>query len=112
MNKLSELQRRDLIISFYKKHEELGKKFTMQHYVTEGISKRSIYHILQKYFARGSTARKAGSGGLNKKMSKAAGAAIVRHNVDKKCVSLRQLAKRHNVVPMTMSRLFKASGAT
>ena len=79
MNKLSELQRRDLIISFYKKHEELGKKFTVQHYVTEGISKRLIYHILQKYLARSSTARKAGSGGLNKKMSKAAGAAIVRH---------------------------------
>jgi DNA-binding transcriptional regulator YhcF (GntR family) len=43
-------------------------------------------------------------------MSKASRAAIIRHNVDKVGVSLRQLAKKNCVAPSSMSRMFKNSG--
>jgi DNA-binding transcriptional regulator YhcF (GntR family) len=51
-----------------------------------------------------------GSGGLNKKISKASRAAIVRNNLNKMGVSLRQLAKKNRVAPSTMSRIFKERG--
>jgi hypothetical protein len=110
MKQLTELQRRDIIVNFYKRHLHLGKSFTVHHYAAEGVSSRSVYHILRMHTQRGTTVRKCGSGGHNKKLSTASRAAIVRSNLNKVGVSLRQLARKNNVNPSTMCRLFKSKG--
>jgi transposase len=110
MNELTELQRRDIIANFYERHLHLGKAYTVHHYAAEGIPSRSVYHILRMYEERGTTVRKGGSGGHNKKLTAASRAAIVRSNINKNGVSLRQLAKKNHVNPSTMCRLFKSKG--
>ena len=89
---------------FFKKNAHLGKIFTVNHYLNEGISRRSIYHILKTCEERNSSLKKPGSG-----LSKASTAAVVRNNTNKKGVSLRQLSKKYNVSATTMCRMFKRS---
>ena len=67
MDKLTELQRRSLITSFYEKHQNKGKLFTVKHYQQEGIGKSTVYNILKQYGARSAVARRIRSGGKNKK---------------------------------------------
>jgi hypothetical protein len=110
MNSLNQQQRRELIVDFYKQHEEKGKVFTIQHFCNAGIPRRTVYNILSTAAKRGTTARRRGSGGHNKKLSNASRAAIVRNNVNKCGVSLRQLACKNQVHPSTMSRIFHAKG--
>lgn len=110
MNSLNQQQRRDLILDFYKRHEEKGKPFTVQHFAIAGIPRSTVYNILCTASKRGTTARRRGSGGHNKKLSNASRAAIVRNNVDKCGISLRRLARKHNVNPSTMSRIFQSKG--
>ena len=87
----------EIIFNFFKKNAHLGKIFTVNHYLNEGISRRSIYHILKTCEERNSSLRKPGSGGRNTSLSKASTAAVVRNNTNKKGVSLRQLSKKYNV---------------
>jgi predicted protein tyrosine phosphatase len=46
MNSLNQQQRRDLILDFYKRHDEKGKPFTIQHFANAGIPRSTVYNIL------------------------------------------------------------------
>lgn len=50
------------VVQFFNTHRQRGKCFTVRHFVEEGLSRRTIYHILQKYEERGNCERKPGSG--------------------------------------------------
>ena len=81
MEFLTEEQRRNVIFNFFIKNAHLGKMFTVNHYLNEGISRKSI---LKTYEERNSILRKPGSGGRNASLSKASTAAVVRNNMNKK----------------------------
>ena len=50
------------IVKFYDKYSNKGKSFTVQHFMKEGLSLRTIYRTLQTFKERGMTKRKDGSG--------------------------------------------------
>ena len=49
---------RERIVQFYERHKIIGKMFTVEHFLKEGISRSTIYDILK----RGIIERKQGSG--------------------------------------------------
>ena len=50
------------IVQFYEKYSDKGKPFTVQHFMEEGLSRRTIYRTLQTFKERGTTKRKDGIG--------------------------------------------------
>jgi hypothetical protein len=110
MQSLTEEQRRVLIADFYRNHQDQPKSFTVNYFSLQGIPKRTTYSILKNLLERGSVVRAPGSGGLNQKLSQGSCGAIIRHNVNKKGVSQRQLAQKYNVHQSTICRMFKRSG--
>ena len=38
---------RTRIVNFYDKYRDAGKKFTVNHFVLEGVPKRTVYNILK-----------------------------------------------------------------
>ena len=52
------------VAKFYEKHHELGKPFTVRHFVAMGVPRRACYYVLKKFEASGrfSDERKRGSG--------------------------------------------------
>ena len=97
MEKLSEQQRRDLIVKFYNDHQDAGKPFTCKHFQAMGVPRRTIYSVLARYQERGDTSRKQGSGRPAVKLTKAAKKHLVKAASDKKAVSSRKLAKKYGV---------------
>lgn len=55
---------RERIAAFYERHREKGRAFTVKHFEFEGISRATVYRVLE----RGSTERKVGSGRPAKKI--------------------------------------------
>ena len=53
---------RNLIVQFYNDHLTQSKAFTVQHFVAEGVSKRTVYNILKNLEDRGNVERMKGSG--------------------------------------------------
>ena len=102
MQTLCEEDRRVIIADFYFRHPGKPKSFTVNHFCLQGIPLITTYGILNKLLERGTVARTPGCGGLNKKLSQAKCGAIIRHNVDKKGVSQRTLARKHNVSQSTI----------
>ena len=49
------------IVQFYEKYSDKGKPFTVQHFMEEVLSRRTIYRTLQTFKERGTTKRKDGS---------------------------------------------------
>ena len=42
---------RNRVYSYFKKNKKFGKKFTVDHFVSEGENKRTIYGIIKLYEA-------------------------------------------------------------
>lgn len=110
MQTLTEECRRVIIADFYFRHPGKSKSFTVNHFCLQGIPRRTTYGILKKLLDRGTVTRAPGSGGSNKKLSQASCGAIIRHNVDKKGISQRRIANKHNVNQSTISCMFQRSG--
>ena len=62
---------RDLerVAQFYQNHRELGKKYTVKHFVAEGISKSTVYNVLKRIDDGETLERRPGSGRKAKKMT-------------------------------------------
>jgi hypothetical protein len=58
------------LVQFFEKHRLYGKPYTVQHFVDEDTSRRTVYIILNHYEERGEYVRKTGSGRLATKMIK------------------------------------------
>ena len=65
MNTLSEKQRRQIILKFHEENVDNGKSFTVRHFVTMKISRKTIYSTLKS----DQICRKDGSGGHNSKIT-------------------------------------------
>jgi transposase len=50
------------VVQYYNTHRDEKKSMTVTHFASEGVSKRTIYHILQKYSGGESVRRRIGSG--------------------------------------------------
>lgn len=61
---------RERVVQFYETHKSKGKKFTVDHFVAEGMSSSGVYKTLRVYVDRKTTIRKAGSGQTMKVMTK------------------------------------------
>jgi transposase len=101
---------RDRIGEFWRKHSHKGKYFTAAHFILEGVAKSTIYSILQKLESTQDLKRKQGSGGHNKKLTKAHRASICRWISNKRGTSLRQKAKKYNVNEKTLRNVLKERG--
>ena len=53
---------RNRVVTFYLKYKLLGLIHTVKYFVTEGMSKRTIYNIISTYKKRLTTIRSVGSG--------------------------------------------------
>ena len=69
MEGVSEVDRRKIIGSFYQKHWSMGKSYTYKYFSKLGISKATIYRVMEKMDKGESLARKAGSGRKAEKMT-------------------------------------------
>jgi hypothetical protein len=58
------------VVQYYNAHRDEGKSTTVAHFASEGVSKRTLYHILQKYSGCESVQRRIGSGRPAKIMTK------------------------------------------
>jgi transposase len=61
---------RERVVQYYESHYLHGKLSTVRHFHDEGVSKRTIYNILQKFAEKKTVARKSGSGRKAKIMTK------------------------------------------
>ena len=83
------------VAKFYEKHRELGKPFTVRHFVAMGVVRRTCYHVLRKFEASGSFSgeRKRGSGRKAVKMSVTVKRRLVSKASNKIGVSTRKLER-------------------
>lgn len=105
MEKLSEQQRRDIIVNFYRDHEADGKSHTVKHFVAMGVPKRSIYSVLARFQQTQTTKRKQGSGRPAVKLPKPARKRLVKAAADKKGVSSTKLAQKFGVERSYVSKV-------
>lgn len=84
---------RTRVVQFYEKNHLRGKPFTVQHFVDEGISCRTAYHILRQYEERGGCDRKSGTGRKAVIMTKKTIERLKKNLVSVKPPSTRALAR-------------------
>ncbi len=109
MQAQTEETRRVIIADFYSRHFDKLKSFTANHFALQGIPIRT-YAIIKRFCECKSVTRATGSGGHNRKLSNQSRGAIIRHHLNKKGVSQRQLARKSNVHQSTICRMFKSCG--
>ena len=87
------------VAKFYEKLHELGKPFTVRHFVSMGVPRRACYYVLRKFEASGrfSEERKRGSGRKTVKMSGLVKRRLVQKASYKIGVSTRKLAKEFGI---------------
>jgi transposase len=110
MDTLNELQRRQVIVSFYLENKEKGKSFTVQHFQAMQMSKSTIYAILEKHHLCGSTKRQVGSGGHNCKLRPKEDKKILREMCNTIGSSQRKMANHLQVHQTTICRRLKSLG--
>ena len=81
---MKQLGLRKRVADFLALHSNETKSFVVNHFVSEGESKSTIYNIISTFKKRGSVDRKPGSGGINKKLNNHQRGAISRWMVNKK----------------------------
>lgn len=109
MDLLTEQQRRDVIISFWRMHSDKNKAFTATHFSRMGVAASTTYSIINNYQVSGSTAREAGSGGKLRKVSNDQVKRLVNSAV-KNGTSTRKLASRYNISQTRAVQLLKENG--
>ena len=69
MSDKNENTRREPIGNFYEKHKSLRKKFTVNHFLIEGVCEKTIYNTINRVENGQSLQRKCGSGYNVKKVT-------------------------------------------
>jgi hypothetical protein len=81
---MNERQLHERVGAFWERNYAAGKTFTVNHFVSEGCKRRTIYALLAKLEKGQDIIRKSGSGGHNKKLTNAQRASIGRWLKNKK----------------------------
>lgn len=97
---------RERIVNFYNKFQDSGKKFTVDHFVLEGVPKRTIYNILK----RPQVIRKSGSGKKAKIMTQKGLKTLERMFNNKDGVSQYYAAKKFDCTQQYISKTLKSIG--
>ena len=103
MNTLSEKQRRQIILKFYEENVDKGRSFTVRHFVTMKISRKTI-------LKSGQICRKSGSGGHNAKITPTKVAKIKKRVNGKSGILQRKLCKDFKVSQTTIHKTMKKLG--
>jgi transposase len=82
------------VYSYYEKNHDKGKKFTADHFISEGVSKSTIYDIMKRFESGASVYDKKSSGRPPKIFTKRAKAKLKRLTNNKSGISQRKLASR------------------
>ena len=85
---------RNRVYSFFEKNKHQGKKFTIEHFISEGKPKSTIYDILKRYESGKSVMDKKSSGRPARIFTKRATSTLKRLTNNKSGISQRKLAKR------------------
>ena len=104
---MKQLDLRKRVADFLALHPNETKSFVVNHFVSQGESKSTIYNIISILKKRGSIDRKSGSGGINIKLNNHQREAISRWMVNKKGISIRQQAKKYGVNKITVRNILK-----
>lgn len=107
MENLNEEQVRKVIGSFYKKNYYSGKIFTVKHFIAMGVSKSTIYSVLQRYEEGGDAERKTGSGRIARKLPPKQVKRLLNETVGKVGVSQRKLARKYGISPSYVNKTLK-----
>jgi transposase len=107
---MAEQELRERVGEFWKKNSMRGKIFTINHFVSEGCARSTLYSILTRLAKSQDVSRKPGSGGHNKKLSNAQRASIGRWLNNRPGVSLRQEARKYGVCTTTMHNIIHERG--
>ena len=92
MNNRETLRKR--VYFYYEKNRSHGKKFTVDHFLSEGVSKSTIYDILRRCDSGGSVLDRKSSGLPPKIFTKKAKSSLKRLVNNKSGISQRKLASR------------------
>ena len=110
MKMLNDQQVRDLVIEFWNNNKDKKKIFTVKHFVSMGIGRRTVYKIIQTFEERGTTKRLTGQGRPVKKITAKVMKQIEREMVDQIGKSARKTAKKHSIPESTLRYHLKKEG--
>ena len=96
MENLTQEARRKLILSFYQKHEQNNKRYTVNHFKSMNVCSSTTCSILQRLEHGVDATRKAGSGGYNKKLHGNQIRSMKAVAINHVSVSTRKLAQKYN----------------
>ena len=102
--------RRKRVVQFFSRIQGIRqdwKSFTVAHFVAEGMSRSSVYHIINNYVARGTVERRAGSGRPSVKMNTANRQRLKRMVNHRTGVSQRALGNLFFCSQQYISRMIK-----
>ena len=105
MNQQETLRKR--VYSYYEKKKDLGKKITVDHFVSEGVSKSTIYDILRRCDSGRSVLERKRSGRPPKIFTKRAKTALKRLANNKSGISQRKLASRFKCAQSLVNKALK-----
>ena len=97
MENLSEKQRRDIIVQFYKEHSVGSKSYTVDHFIGKKMKKSTLYDILRRYVRRKTTERIKESGRIAHKLPVSKRRRVRQASNDKKGVIHRKLVAKFSV---------------
>ena len=101
---------RERVYSYYKKFKHFGKKFTIDHFISEGELKSTIYNIINRFESRKPSKHQQGGGRPSKIFNQKAKKKLKRLVNNKDGVSQRKLASRFKCTQQHVSKLIKAFG--
>ena len=110
MKMLNDQQVRDLVIEFWNNNKDKKKIFTVKHFVSMGIGRRTVYKIIQTFEECGTTKRLTGQGRPVKKITAKVMKQIERQMVDQIGKSARKTAKKHSIPEITLRYHLKKEG--
>jgi len=110
METLTEEQRRHIVARFYVDHNEKKKSFTVKHFVEMGMSRSTVYSILQRMDEGIPTERRSQNKDYCTKMDKKKVARLNNLVKNKTGVSQRKLAGKFGVDQRTIGRNLKKHG--
>ena len=98
------------LYSYYEKYKHLGKKFTIDHFISEGEKRTTIYDIINR-FESGKNAKHQSGGGLSAKIFNKQDKKKLKRLVNNKDgVSQRKLACRFQCTQSYVNRVIKSMG--
>ena len=97
---------RNRIFKFFEKNKNLGKIFTVNHSIAEGVPKPTIYSILNR-FEHSPAQRKKDSGTVSKKMTQKKINQLKKAFNHKDKMSKRQAARKFNISQLMVAKILK-----